>query len=201
MTTSLKSEAGRPKPNAPHILRDASPAGVAAWRPDADRVLIRIPDLGDTLHQPPDSRKVQRLIDVLRLLRNRPRSLAASGIVLAGAILATVLTALRQPETTQQLTTAPAFESTIQGPRRLGAGQQQSPTPPIETTINLPPEVLAEVPSAPPLDQQLPVLGPTLGRAVPADRFTLPGVARLVGEIIPDTIEEAKHESSGPGLH
>jgi hypothetical protein len=143
---------------------------------------------------------VQRLIDVLKLLRNRPRSLAASGIVLAGALLATAVLVLQQPVAREDLTAAPMFEPTFNAPRRVEATQKSMTTsqPP---EITLPPEILAEVPPAASLSAVPPILGPSLGTQAPPDRFAAPGVARLVGEIIPETIEEAKHESSGPGLH
>lgn len=203
MSTSLKSEVGQPKPNAPHILRDASTAAAAgAWPPGETRVLIRIPDLSDSTHDPTGSRKVQRLIDVLKLLRNRPRSLAASGIVLAGALVVTAFLAMRQPPPTEQLTTAPDFHPIVHSPRRIETPGPSSAAAPADAILAPAPQFLAELPQARPANPAPALLGPSLEtRSDAADQFAMPGVARLLGEIVPDNIEEAKHESSGPGLH
>jgi hypothetical protein len=194
MSTSLKNEVGQQRPNAPHILRDGSSVSVAPWQPQEGRILIRIPDLSDSTQDPGASRKVQRLIDVLKVLKNRPRTLAASGIVLAGAVLVTVGLVFRQPADVPQMTTAPDFDPIVHAQRRVTPETRQSD---VLTT----PEVLVEVPS-PAVARPPALLGPSLA-AQPAgdDQLAMPGVARLLGEIVPDTIEEAKHESSGPGLH
>jgi hypothetical protein len=199
MSSSLKSEVRQPKPNAPHMLRDASPAAGGAWPQGQGRILIRIPDLSDSTNDPTGSRKVQRLIDVLKLLRNRPRSLAAGGIVLAGALLVTAVLTVRQPPAAEKLTTAPEFDPIVHARRRMESPYAAMPRA-AEATATPAPQILAEVPAA--TDRGPSLLGPTLRtRALGSDQFAMPGVARLLGEIVPDTLEEAKHESSRPGLH
>jgi hypothetical protein len=203
MSTSLKSEVGQQRPNAPHIPREALPGPTtAAWRPGPERVLIRIPDLSDSNGEPPGSRKVQRLIDILKVLRNRPRSMAAGGVVLAGALLVAVLV-LREPSSVEELGDAPAFDAIATAPRRLAAPEISLPDPAVN--VQMPgPQVLAEVPASPAAGSAAgpALLGPSLGgQPAELDQIAMPGVARLLGEIVPDTIEEAKHESSGPGLH